>query len=450
MEQQKNVALVETPAFAEEEISVDTLPREQELVSDEINDIISHKPHWIVHHSASFIGLIALGMLVFSWFIHYPDVLKVPMDIVALHSPKKIMARSEGKLQMLLVENGASVEARQPLAFLQSTGNHRDVLGIRQWIDTVETLTAKVGLHAIRSFRLPDKISLGELQQSYLEFQTVYSETLQTFAGGFYQQKLEALAMDISFIEDQNRILLKQKQLLEEDYAIQKNEYTMKAQLAREKVIAPLEFGQDKSKFISKSSEIQQMETQLLSQKVTLHNKQKEVMELKKQISDLQSKFYTSLLVFKSNVEEWIARYVAVSPESGKLQFVSALQENQHIAIDQQLFYVEPANSLFYGNISARQAGLGKVKVGQDVVIRVESYPSAEFGYLKGKISFISPLLVKDSSFLIHVQLPDGMYTNYNKVIPFRDNLKASAEIITQDRRLLEKLFSNVIDKARQ
>lgn len=452
MEPQTNIALKQNPSFIKEETPVEVLPsvQEEELVSDEINDIISHNPHWIVKHGASLIGFIALSMLAFSWFIRYPDVLKVPMNIVALHSPKKVVARSEGKLQTLLVKNGANVTAQQPLAFLQSTGKHLDVLEIRQWIDNVETMTAKSGLQAIQTIQLPAKIAVGELQQSHMEFQTIYLEILQTFSGGFYQQKLVALVKDINFIEDQDRILLQQKQLLQEDYAIQQKEYNMKVRLAQEKVIAPLELGQDRSKFISKSSELQKMETQLLNQKITLHNKQKEVMELQKQIADMQSKFSTSLLVFKSKVEEWITRYVAVSPESGKLQFVSALQENQHIAMGQQMFYVEPANSVFYGDIAARQAGFGKVKEGQSVVIRVESYPSSEFGYLKGKISFISPLLVRDSSFLIHVQLPDGMNTNYNKVIPFRDNLKATAEIITQDRRLLEKLFSNVIDKARQ
>jgi hypothetical protein len=135
-----------------------------------------------------------------------------------------------------------------------------------------------------------------------------------------------------------------------------------------------------------------------------------------------------------------------MSPENGKIQFVTALHQNQQIHNGQELFYVEPANNQFYGEVLAEQKGFGKVDVGQGVIVRVESYPSAEFGYLQGKITTISSVLVNDSSYLVNVELPDGLRTNYGKIIPFKNNMKAKAEIITQERRLLKKLFSTVID----
>jgi HlyD family secretion protein len=444
----QSTSIIERDEIEENDKSVSL--NNDELVSDEISDIITEKPGWVIRHGVTLIGAVILLLLLFSWFVRYPDVIKAPMSIVAVNAPKKVLARSEGKLQSLLVTNGDLVEANQPLAYLQSTGNHSDVFAIQKWIMHVEEAISNNNIDVLSSIKLPKHTSLGELQQPFYEFQANYHEVLQTLSHGFYVQELSALEKDMEFIEEQNKILLKQKQLAIDDYDIQEKEFKAKEYLAREKVIAPLEFGHDKSTIINKSASLQQMEAQLLGQKVAYHNKKKEIMEIKKQIEDLQNRFFSSLSVLKNKIGEWISHYVILSPEAGKLQFETTLLENQYINNAQELFYVEPENSMFYGEIVANQAGIGKVTIGQSVIVRLESYPSNEFGYLQGKVTYVSSLLVRDSRFLIHVSLSNGMRTNYDKTIPFKSSMKAQAEIITQDRRLLEKLFSNIIDKVRR
>src|SRR5258708_6591737 len=54
--------------------------------------------------------------------------------------PKKILARSEDKLQSLFVKNGEFVNEQQPLAYLQSTGNHDQVFALRKWMGVVELI----------------------------------------------------------------------------------------------------------------------------------------------------------------------------------------------------------------------------------------------------------------------------------------------------------------------
>ena len=76
--------------------------------------------------------------------------------------------------------------------------------------------------------------------------------------------------------------------------------------------------------------------------------------------------------------------------------------------------------------------------------IKVESYPDAEFGYLKGSVNYISGMPNRRDSFLIRVDLPNGLQTNYLKNIFFRNNLSGQAEIITVNRRLMERFFSQL------
>lgn len=105
------------------------------------------------------------------------------------------------------------------------------------------------------------------------------------------------------------------------------------------------------------------------------------------------------------------------------------------------LTYIQPPQSLYYGLMLASQTGLGKIKTGQKVLIRVESYPSNEFGHLTGTVNYISNIPTETDSFLIKVDLPNGLQSNYNKTIFFRNNITAQAEVMTDKRRLLERFL---------
>ena len=80
------------------------------------------------------------------------------------------------------------------------------------------------------------------------------------------------------------------------------------------------------------------------------------------------------------------------------------------------------------------------------MLLKFQAYPYQEFGRVKGKIEFISNA-PSDSGYLAKVILPEGLVTNYKKVIQYRTGLSMQADIITDKRRLLERLFSNLRNK---
>ncbi|HMR93265.1 MAG TPA: hypothetical protein PKC69_13160 [Chitinophagaceae bacterium] len=59
-------------------------------------------------------------------------------------------------------------------------------------------------------------------------------------------------------------------------------------------------------------------------------------------------------------------------------------------------------------------------------------------------ITYITNIPSRTDSFLLKAVLPHGLHTNYNKQLFFRNNLAASAEIITDDRRLLYRLIGGL------
>lgn len=47
-------------------------------------------------------------------------------------------------------------------------------------------------------------------------------------------------------------------------------------------------------------------------------------------------------------------------------------------------------------------------------------------------------------TYLVTVKLDSGLMTNYGKKLPFRQESHGTAEIITKDRRLIQRLFDNL------
>ena len=120
------------------------------------------------------------------------------------------------------------------------------------------------------------------------------------------------------------------------------------------------------------------------------------------------------------------------------------MQENQQLQSNQIVCFVNPENAQYYAEIYIPQANFGKVKIGQQVLLKFPSYPFQEYGSIKGTIDFISNITT-DSGYLAKIVLPIGLNTNYKKQIQFRDGLIAQGEIITANMRLLERFYYNII-----
>jgi len=105
------------------------------------------------------------------------------------------------------------------------------------------------------------------------------------------------------------------------------------------------------------------------------------------------------------------------------------------------IFYVNPLKSEYYGETYIPQRSFSRVKINNVVLIKLHSYPYEEFGYLKGYISRISEIPLKDSLFLAHVklyQLPKDSYIN------LKPGITADAEIISDNRSILQRILENI------
>ena len=415
-----------------------------ELISDEVQEVISFRPHWMVRKGNAFFLLILLSLLLLTWVIKYPDIVNGSARLMALNPPKLVSSKAEGKLEKLFVKNEQWVFKGQHLAFIESTGNYDEIMTLKVWIDEKVAGSNSDNYKLLKSNPLPTLDNLGELQPAFRLFQNEFLQTKQTLASGYYDKKRNALTKDLQYLHSLKDNINQQQQLSVEDRQLLEKEYKAYEKLAEEKVIAPLELNQYKSKLLAKEQILKQSGSQITNNDISSHNKRKELLDLQKTVTDQQQQYFSSLLNLKSEVEKWIQQYVVLASEDGQVLFISSLQENEQISAGQGLFYIEPKQTKFYAELMTGQKGIGKIEPGQKVMLKVESYPSTEFGYLTGTISYIAKMPNRRDSFQLKVDLPKGLQTNYNKTIYFRNNLLAQAEIVTDNRRLSDRLMGQL------
>lgn len=82
------------------------------------------------------------------------------------------------------------------------------------------------------------------------------------------------------------------------------------------------------------------------------------------------------------------------------MTYALLLEEKQTVSAHQELFYITTQSSAYYGEVFVPQQNLGKVKKGQRVLIKFKGYPFAEFGYVEGRIDYLSEIVSNQNTFL--------------------------------------------------
>ncbi|MCG2612718.1 HlyD family secretion protein [Terrimonas sp. NA20] len=417
---------------------------QSEPLTDEVEELISYRPHWIVRKGNVFFLLVALAVLMVTWLIRYPDIIRSSARLVATNPPKQVIARAQGKLAKLLVQDNDIAKGGQHLAYIESTADYHQVMALFHWLNKTTQELGEGELTLAMTEQLPFFSGLGELQSGYQQFQDQLFATRQTMASGYFVKKQKALQQDLQYLANLRSHSQQQQQLQKEDRSLQEQEYDAYVQLAKEKVIAPLELNQYKSRLLGKDQNLEQVEALITNNAMSGHAKYKELLDLQKQVTDQQQQYRSSLLQLKSETEKWIQQYVLVAPDSGRVLFAASLAENQLISNGDPLFYIQPGTSGYYLELVAGQRGFGKIKKGQQVIVKIDGFPSEEFGLLTATINYVSLIPNRTDSFALKASLPNGLHTNYGKEIFFNNSLSAQADIVTDERRLIELFFDQL------
>ena len=407
--------------------------------SDELQGIISKPPSWLLTRGISFILLTVILLLGVFVFIKYPEMVIVEMRFTTTNSPKVIVNEANGVLKKILVKDGEMVSRHEDIAYLESTADHEQVISL---LENLKELRKKdMSLTDLHSVISPINLNLGELQGSYESFYLSYINYQAIQEGGIYQKRKDILEQEVNYVNDQKHLIQRRYGLQARELQLAEDEYERFKQLADKKIISLHELQQKEAILLSKRQALPSMENMIISNQTSMLSKSREIAEMENDIIEEEKKFVQSLNSLISEAEEWKKKHVLTTPVDGKLIYSGLWQPNQYIKAGEELFYINPEHDDYYGEIYIPQVEIAKVTNGQDVLIKVRSYPYQEYGYLRGKVGYISDIPIRDSVYFAKVDL---MRTSMDSLIHLKPGSFADSEIITADVSILKRIWMNM------
>lgn len=100
-------------------------------------------------------------------------------------------------------------------------------------------------------------------------------------------------------------------------------------------------------------------------------------------------------------------------------------------------------SSLLAGSVKIDGSDVEKIRTGQPVNLKFDSYPYLKFGLVRGVVGKISSV-PKGEGYEVEIQLPGRLITTLGKELEFSQELKGSAEIVTEDISLLSRILGPV------
>lgn len=411
----------------------------EDIHSEDLQEIISKPPSWLLQRGITFIVLTIFMIFGLSFFIRYPEVVTVSMKFNTSSAPKILTSKVDGNLVRILAKDGATVEKNTDIAYLESIADHDQVLIL---LDKMKKVRSGIlGLADLKDVVTPTELELGEVQNSYQNFYLAYLNYVAIKKEGIYQKRKGFIQDEVKYINEQSQRIQEGLDLQKKELALAEAEYAKYQILADKKVISQLELQQKEALLLTKRQSIPQTENTIISNQSNRLSKDKEMSEINNQMFEEEKKFYQSLNTFISDAENWKKQYVITSTSKGVLIYGDFLQENQLVKVGDELFYVNANKDDYYGEILIPQRKSSKVKIGQDVLIKVQSYPYQEYGYLRGNIDYISDIPIRDSVFFSKVILTRN---EQDSVIKLKPGILAEADVITEDHSIFNRIWLNL------
>lgn len=129
---------------------------------------------------------------------------------------------------------------------------------------------------------------------------------------------------------------------------------------------------------------------------------------------------------------------VIYSPLKGVVTFIGLIGAQKQVKANQPLFYVDPGDTTFYGEILIQPNQIARVKKGCIVLIQQSGNQGKHQDYIKGAIDTIGKLPFPGRGYVSEVRL-----FHTNKRTGLKTGMIANATILIDDISMAKRIFNN-------
>jgi multidrug resistance efflux pump len=415
-----------------------------EILSEEVHDIMSTPPKSIIRWGITIMFFILSVLLFGSWFIKYPDTITAPVTITSNNFPVSIIARSNGKITHLFVKNGEEVYNEQILGVIENPAQFNDIILLDSIVKSFN-INNDTSLLSIVSLQ---NLLLGDIQQEFQVFQKECNDYYQFISFNLLEKKTRALEKQLELTKSYYNQQISLSKMHQQEVRISNKEFCRDSILYSNKVISAANFDESEKSYLKQKQNYMSFNSNLIRIQMEIAQLEQEIIENKISNQEKKQTFIKSLELAKSSltnsINTWKKNYLLISPTKGILSFTTIRETNQNVNMGDMVFTIVPQEQTsIKGIIQLPMQGAGKVKKGQSVNIKINNYPYMEYGMVRARVKSIS-LVPVESNYILEIYFPEGLQTNYDIKLEVIEQMTGSAEIITEDIRLLERFFNPI------
>jgi len=410
------------------------------LYSDPVKEIMGNPPGKFVRWGTTLLFSVFLLFIIFAWIIRYPDTIPSPVEITTVNPPVQMVSKITGLIDSLYVKNQDEVTAGQLLTLMETTASIAEVEKLKQIIDTVKKT----------EYLLPESLpafsELGDIQSYWASFLKSLSDYTNYVNNDFYGNKIASVAEEIKGLEEYIARIKEKERLYTENRRLGVNQFLRDSMLYVKGVYSDSELEKAQQSLNNINIELQDVRLDHAAKSIELARQKQLLQSWTITRNEEREKRYSvlneSLLNLKAQIQHWEYTFLLISPVGGVVAFTKFWSKNQLVMKDEPVLSIVPLETGdFIGRINLNMQRSGKVDTGQLVNIKLSSYPYLEYGMVRG-IVISKSLVPTGDSYIIEISLPSGLTTLYDNKLDFAQNMQGTAEIITKDIRLLQKIVN--------
>lgn len=416
--------------------------------SDQVQEILGKTPNWMIRWGTSLVFIIIALLLIGSAVISYNDIIPAQIVVTSKNPPVYLKARSSGRLTQVLVAANQKVKKGQLLAEIENTANLDDVQYLKQQLTSHQN-APPLSLDSLKH-QFPSSLNLGEIQPAYGQYLTAYQNVI-LYSTLDPNRKESALIR--RQLQEQHKFLGNQKRqlsLFEEDLELSKINFERNRSLFEKGVISKSEYEEASRSYLNDQQQYEGFLTSISNTEIAIANFNNLLTQTNIQGAEFENTYQQELENAEQNLNTalftWEQQYAIISPIHGIITVFDIWDQYQNVDVGEVLFTVIPESTEgIIGRVTLPIRNSGKVKAGQEVIVKLDNYPFEEWGSLTGIVKNISevPKQGEQSFYTLYIEL-DDLITSFNKEIAFKQEMQGSAEIVIEELSVMQRVFYEI------
>ncbi len=419
-----------------------------EIKSSEIRQLLNTPPSWMARWGTVFMLLALVAIVGVSYSLKFPEIITADVTISTANPPIPVVAKTAGVLSKIFIEEGQSVLKGEAIALSSNDAIYEDITTLEEKLELFNpnnSSTYEVFYNYPKESE--EALILGEIQN---EFDYLISDLSDYYIVSQNPEKgLTEVRINERIKSNKRSIIAEKKKLPTVERAIEihrklvaskQNEYQKKK----------ITLGQ-LQEFIS---ERDLLELEKMKIKTNISERELEIANLNRQLKAIKTtNNYGSQISFgkitetyknlTNAVENWKRKNLITAPASGVISFYDKQADrNKYYKPEEEILAILSNQSdLLEGTVELPVRHIGRIQEGQQVFIKLHSFPYQEFGKVTGTVKYKSKV-PKKGIHIIGVELSNYLTTTFGKQIPEEQELVGVADIITEDKSLFQTVFN--------